>query len=182
MSYRVEQLARVTMMLSLVRSTVPAYAVALNNARIESALVHGRALAYFLRADAPGKGDLHIWHYSKSAWKDGSLAITSVASKVIKQASKHLAHAAIGDQGWEPHPGAWPLPEMAMILSRGLSDFVHALEVTHPDRAALFGEQPSEAYHSLIAQVPGFGFTEISDHPEVADLTRSLQAYILDNH
>ncbi|MEX2651271.1 MAG: hypothetical protein WD473_02340, partial [Acidimicrobiia bacterium] len=80
--------------------------------------------------------------------------------------------------GWEPHPGAWPLTEIAFALSRGLRDFAEALDTKYPDLAALFGDRPSNLYDSLRTHPPGFWPTAISDHPEIGDLTRALQRHI----
>lgn len=178
MSYRAEQIAFVTMLGNLPRAVGERGARAIWNARIESVLVHGRALSYFLRSKLPHKTDLHYSHYSKSVWNQEAKRIEEVATAIINQASTRLAHAHIGDPDWEPHPGAWPLAEIATVLCHGLRDFVWALDMSYHDRAALFGDRPENVVNSLVAHISGFTPTEISEHPEVGDLTKKLQAYI----
>ena len=178
LSYRAEQLAFVTMLSPLPRAVGERGARAIWNARIESVLVHGRALSYFLRANTPAKGDLHYTHYSKSVWSKGARRIDEIASKIIDLASTHLAHASIGKPGWEPHPGEWPLAEIAVVCCYSLRDFVLELSWKYPERAALFGDRPDQICDDIGAQFPGLQRTRISDHPEVGDLSSSLQRFI----
>lgn len=177
-AYRAEQLAYITMLPPFPRSQLALYAQALHNARIESALVHSRALAYFLTAKKHRDDDLHISHYSRSIWREESSKITESAEKIISAASSTLAHASIGAEDWEPHPGAWPLLEIATVLCHGLADFVAALAPRHRDRAALFDGRPESVREALVANYPGLTFTAISDHPLVGDLSRTLHTYI----
>lgn len=176
-AYRVEQLVYGTLALTERPKSRDVRQLAITNALVESALVHARALSYFLTSAPHDARNLHIDYYSKTAWRDGSTAITGVAEEIISAASHHLAHSSIGGAEWEPHPGDWPLVEMAVILSRGLVDFVATLGQKYADRAALFGETPLFEYANLEAG--GLPLTTpTSDHPEIGALTTSLQAYL----
>jgi hypothetical protein len=155
--YRAQQLAHVTM-LTRSQTDYPRGWQTINNARIESALIHSRALAYLLTSSTKhAKYNLSIRHYSISTW----------------------AAESISGRNSEPHSGAWPIPEIAVFLTRGLADFVEALRARFPDRAALFDERPpSQHYQRLMESDPLAAVIPISEHPDVGDLTKSLQTYL----
>jgi hypothetical protein len=176
-AYRAEQLTHVVRVGDFAARNA-ASGKAIQNALVESALVNGRALAYFLTAAKHNDDDLHVSHYSKTIWRDGSKKITKVAEKIIDAASHHLAHSVIGSDDWEPHPGDWPLREMAVVLGGELSDFVETLATKHLDRAMLFGSTPTDDYFALMTTRPLDRPTPVSDHPMIGDLTRSLQDHL----
>jgi hypothetical protein len=66
---------------------------------------------------------------------------------------------------------------MAVVLSRGLADFVEALNAKHPDRAALFDQISLFEYEIITSGAPILG-TPISPNPEVGNLTKTLQSYL----
>ena len=182
-TYRVQQLVWGTLVLDLqpyhkqVASSQEVRVLATNNALVESGITHARSLSYFLRDKNPKRGDLHYTHYSRSVWRSSAERIDAIATQIIEQTSRRLSHTTIGGREWEPHPGDWPLPEMAVLLSRGLADFVEALGEEYPDRAALFEETPLFEYENLRLGFPPRR-TPISEHPEVGGLTKALQAYL----
>lgn len=182
-TYRVQQLVWGTLVLDLqpyhqqVPRSQEGRVLTTNNALVESGIVHARSLAYFLRDRNPKRGDLHYTHYSKSAWRDSAERIDPIATHIIEQTSRRLSHTTIGGREWEPHPGDWPLPEMAVLLSRGLADLVEALGEKYRDRALLFGETPLFEYENIRLGLPTLR-TPISDHPEVGNLTKALQEHL----
>ena len=91
-----EQLAFVTMLGHLPRAVGERGAIAIWNARIESVLVHGRALSYFLRSKPPGKADLHYSHYSKSVWNQEAKRIDEVGGPQALAAE--TAHAFLAER------------------------------------------------------------------------------------
>ena len=116
---------------------------------IESALAHSRALAYFL-AKKPHKGDYHYSHFD-SEWE----ITLEPLGRVIGAVSEHLSHAAIGDPLGEPHPGAWPISELAVVLVGVFATFVDA------QRSALhhgwFTPDPADSYLWLMSTDPLHG-------------------------
>jgi hypothetical protein len=172
--YRAEQLAYLA---DLNKAIVGSkHLAALLNARLEAALVNSRVLAYFLGEYQDGV-DLHIWHYSMSAWRKPE-GFDALCDEIDQRTSWHLAHANIGRKQVERHPGAWPIVELAETLVGATADFVHALAGTSPAAAALFTPSPSLSHHALRSRVPALVPTEISRHEEVGALTRHLQTHL----
>jgi hypothetical protein len=159
-------------------SLAPRQFQAIANARVESALVHGRALAYFLRSKLPSRSDLHYSHYSKSIWREGAKTLNDEADAIINQASQRLAHATIPHPEWEPHPGAWALTEMATLLVDRFAKFIEALHGKYPERAVWFKPDPRNTLRFLVANDLHLERTDPSDHPDVGGLTLILQDWL----
>lgn len=176
-SYRAEQLAASALLDRLPGGLTARQLSAISNARIESALVNGRALAYFLGSPKKSGSDLNIHHYSLSAWTKPK-GFDVLTKDIAKAASAHLAHASTGQKGVTPHPGQWALHELAVILVGAFADFVGALAAKNPHGADLFVPSPKLTYENLMANDPLREPTPVSKHPLVGELTRSLQAYL----
>jgi hypothetical protein len=178
LSYRAQQLSGVVLLEDIRGSARDRLTI--NNALVESALVNARALSYFLTARVHNpKNNLHHSDYSATAWTSQSNDIMDVAEAIIGAASEFLAHASPGDPADtepEPHPGQWPLIEIAVVLTRAFGDFVEVLEKAHVDRAGWFCPRPTQTYGALIVTDPLVKRTPISDHPRVGELTQLLQA------
>jgi hypothetical protein len=177
-AYRAWQLANVVALNGverILRDPAPAKVLTITNALVESALVNSRALAYFFADKSRKNVNASMFH--SPDWQDDDLV--KVAAKVEKPVSRHLSLATTGAKQGEPHPGAWPLPELAVVLVRGLARFVPTLT---PERQAWFTTprtpSPVETAHTLIALDPLAAPTPISDNRYVARLTRALQTYL----
>ena len=153
----------------------PGNGAALNNARLESALVNARALSYFLSSKPPSDDDLHISHYSKSAWKKGASKISRVAGRIIEASTIYLGNPMTTEHRGEVQSGHWPLPEIAVVLTRGLADFVDALAAKDFGKAAWFCPSPRQTYESLMASDPLGTPTENNEKSTAADLLKILQ-------
>ncbi len=92
----------------------------LKNALVESGLANARALAHFF---GDKKSDVHFTAYAPK-WSDD---VTKIASEIDGPISRYLGHASYGGKKGEPHPGQWPLPEMAVILVGAGARFVDSL-------------------------------------------------------
>ena len=141
----------------------------IENALVESTLIHARSLAFFLQPQLDG-GDVHFSDY-RPDWSD---PIIEAAQGIIDPVSRYLAHSSRGSQTEEPHPRAWPIPEMAVALVGGLASLTADLSVAQrawfwPEPGRLLGEM------KVMGPLPG---TERSDNPKVAELTDSLHAYL----
>jgi hypothetical protein len=90
----------------------------INNCRIEAALVNARALTDFL---APRQRKQYLHHSLYADWESDIPA--DVTGRMFGSISAHLSHPSLGDKEEEPHPGHWPLLEMAVILLGGLARF-----------------------------------------------------------
>jgi hypothetical protein len=175
-SYRAQQLALVTMVGREQPLPTP-----LRNARIESVLVHARALAWFFLPPTNADDDnLRAAHYSAQIPLPGP-SLTEVYQRIKQAASKQLAHELVGAKGREPHPGQWPLPEIAVILTRSLVGFVEALADESPERAGWFCPRPSETYNALITTNPLVPPTPFSEHQRVRHLTKKAQAFLAED-
>lgn len=177
LAYRAQQLAHVSLLENF-ESATPWGWQAIVNARIESALVNARALAYFLTSGKHNYAhNLHFSDYTDSLWHNQADDFTPTAEAIIRTASRYLAHASPGDltdTEVEPHPGQWPLTEIALVITRALSDFIEVLETKHVDRAGWFCPRPTQTYDALIATDPMTRRTPRSEHPEVGELTKIL--------
>jgi hypothetical protein len=150
----------------------------INNALIECALVQSRALAYFFFSSSDV--NVRMWH---ADWRDD---VIDVAREVESPISRHHSHATTGDKDGELHPGAWPIPELAVTLVGGFARFVEGLDPTSPEymiewfTPAASGYQPSpaELLAMLMAIDPLAEPTEISGNPRVAALTRALRKHL----
>lgn len=104
-----------------------------------------------------------------------------MTGRIFGAVSNHLAHPSLGDESDEPHPGSWPLTEMAQALLGGLADFVQTgNDVTNTYDPAWFTPSPIVTflvYGDNLHLLPG---TEVSEHPEVGKLTEALHTYLAD--
>lgn len=175
-SYRAEQLAWIVLF-ERMPPTTPRQHQAFSNARIESALVNARTLAYFLGNEPKSGSDLHINHYSRELWTK-PVGFDGLTKTIKKAASSHLAHASTGPKSVEPHPGQWPLHELAVVLVGALSDFVGGLVGMPSPSADLFQPAPPRTFLDLMANDPLRVPTPVSKHALVGALTTELQTYL----
>ena len=110
----------------------------IRNAVVESALSNARGLAYFFTRPADVYTSMFI-----AEWNDPVVAIAAAVEEPI---SRHLSHATKGVKDGEPHPGVWPVPEMAVALVGGLARFVAALPT---EGVALFVPSPAHTFAVL---------------------------------
>ena len=170
LSYRAQQLASVAIRREFPYRLEPGVRVVVRNAFIESALAHSRAFAYFL-AKRPREGDYHYSHFDPN-WG----VSVEPTGRIIGSVSAHLSHAAIGDPLGEPHPGNWPISELAVVLVGVFATFVEA-QRSAPHHA-WFIPDPAQSYLWLMSTQPLARTTVPSAHPKVGELTRELQAYL----
>jgi hypothetical protein len=175
-AYRAWSLAGVA---SLIRRQVqiraePRDRLTISNSLIASALVDARALAWFF-TDA---SDVNVAMFDPS-WTDD---VTAVVGEIVAPVSRHLGHATTGDKAGEPHPGQWPIPELAVVLVGGLARFFEALDPSNAayDRA-WFTPSPRDTYDELMKLDPLGVRTLRSDNPNVRKLTIALQHFV-DTH
>ena len=147
---------------------------AIRNALIESALANARALAYFFMPQ-PHDDDAHFSHYD-SEWTH---PISAITGRIIGAASEHLAHAKLGARQGEPHPGAWPTAELAVALTGAVADLFAGLDAASSAyEVGWFTPDPATTRDELqMLEVRSYP-TPLSDHPNVAALTRALQGYL----
>jgi hypothetical protein len=142
----------------------------LNNALVESALVNARALGRFF--SSPGDVNFRMFN---DAWQDDVIAI---AAKIDSPISRHLNHATTGSPDGEPHPGEWPIVELAVILVGGLARFVESIDPQTPCYDIEWGHQsPLVTYENVTSLGLASTRTRISANPTVGQLTRRLHAY-----
>ena len=172
-SYRAEQLAGVTLVLQRGLAVKPADAATrrtVQNAMIESALTNARALARFFQLSEDVNHEMYLTDWQNPA--------ASLAPVVWSSISQHASHTVKGSREGEQHPGAWPIPELAVALVGALSSFVVALRATGAESAAWFAPDPTSVYDELLAARPDVPATEVSKNPTVGRLTKSLQSYL----
>jgi hypothetical protein len=125
----------------------------------------------------PGR-ERYLHHSHFRPW---SGKVTAVTGRLFGAVSNHLAHPSLGDEGDEPHPGSWPLTEMAQALLGGLADFVHTgTDATDTYDPAWFTPSPVVTFLVYGDNVHLLPRTEVSEHPEVGKLTEALHTYLDD--
>jgi hypothetical protein len=147
----------------------------IRNSFVESALVHARALAYFLsesrKAAEVKAADYGPFAASAARLVDEDLAVF-VRSKVISPVSNHVTHSkyagAIGNEVGQ-HPGHWPIPELAVVLVGGV-----ALVATRLNEEARSWFYPSPVDVAAMLEHRRSWRTTPSGHREVAKLTHAL--------
>lgn len=173
-AYRAWQLAGVA---SLLRRQVALQGadrrdvITVSNALVESALVNSRVLGWFFTS----KSDVNVSMF-EPGWTDD---VIDLAREVESPVSRHLGHGTTGNRTGELHPGQWPIPELAVVLTGGLARFVDALDPNSPtyDRA-WFTPSPRDTYDELMKLDPVGVRTLRSANPGVRDLTVDLQQFI----
>jgi hypothetical protein len=176
LSYRAQQLAYVALLQSrgVVGRIDDAFVRGvIRNALIESALSHARALAYFL-SGSPHDIDMHFSDFN-SDWVD---AVSEQTGRIIGLVSEHLAHSQPGDPQGEPHPGAWPVPELAVVLVGAFASLVDAWRAESRTDPGWFTPDPRQTYGRLQAVDVLAAPTSVSEHPDVGKLTTELQDYL----
>jgi hypothetical protein len=144
--------------------------ITINNALVESALVNARALAWFLTVHG---SDVSIAMYGVPPEDD----LVELDREIVRAVSRHLSHVTTGSPEGEPHPGAWPICELAEVLVFRLAKFVRGLEESDLSKATWFAPSPIETWHELQADTSGSA-TSISSNPAVARLTKALQRHL----
>jgi hypothetical protein len=173
MAYRAEQLALSAVILST-RGSLGAVALdhrqTIQNALIESALAHSRSLAEFFM-DHP-----KYVRSSMFSGVTGSELPSALVGRIYGMASEHLGHTKVMAADGDPdaHPGAWPVPELAILLTGALTKLVATLP---PERAAWFTPPPMWAYE-CVRVLAGGERPPVSEHEDVGALTLSLRAYL----
>jgi hypothetical protein len=175
-AYRAEQLAGIASLV-LPRATFqgdPRDVTTISNALVESALVNARALGWFFTRTS----DINMAMFAPN-WTDDVVAI---AGEIVTPVSRHLGHATTGDNAGEPHPGLWPITELAVVLTGGLARFVDALDPNSAtyDRA-WFTPSPRDTYGELMKLDVLAVRTLRSANPSVRELTVALQQFV-DTH
>jgi hypothetical protein len=85
----------------------------------------------------------------------------------------------IGDDFEDPHPGIWPIPEMAVALIEGMKDFVaYGMENAPGFDPSWFDPRPYETWVHLISTFPLMYPTWPSEHRLINQLTRHLHEYL----
>lgn len=143
---------------------------ALRNAFIESALVNARSLAWFITDARDVTASTFL-----AAWNDD---VVAVAREVTGPISQHLGHITSGHVGGEPHPGHWPIVELAVVLVNALARWHRTLVQSDPIVAAHFLPTPMQSFSALITSEPLAKPTPISSNPSVGKLTKRLQDYL----
>lgn len=146
----------------------------IRNAAIDSALINARGLAWFLQSKTPSGGEVHASRYV-DPWSDSMPAVTSAT---IDSASKHVGHTKFGPKNGAPHPGAWPVRELAEVYVNALLSFVERIPKGQRDfYAPLFRAsqvQDMKEYLDATRRPP----TPVSENPTVAKLTLALQGQV----
>lgn len=174
-AYRAEQLGGVATMIAM-RASVggpdPRLVVTVRNSLVESGLVCARTLArFFMTGTANVNTSMFV-----TSWND---AVISVAPDIWHTISRYLDHVSVGTPEGDLHPGDWPIPELAMTLTGGLSRFIGMLEDSITVRmAAWFQPNPGEIHARLMRTNPLAVPTVKSANVNVAALTRSLQSHL----
>lgn len=148
-----------------------------SNAFVESALVHARALAYFLavtKKDEVKAADYEPYTATKgTSLVDDELA-AFVRSQVLGPVSNYVAHSKYAGalkNAPGQHPGGWPIPELAVVLVGGV-----ARAVTRLSAEAGSWFVPSPVDLARMIEYRRAHRTDLSDHPAIGKLTRSLAA------
>lgn len=185
-AYRCSQVALIALLIGEpLTVTVPPPMAAANmgqlvsNAFVESALVHARAIAYFL-GTTKKTDEVKAVDYAQYAAKVGEPLIdpdlaTFVAREVLSPVSNHVAHAKYaGALKHDPdhHPDRWPIPELAVVLLDGVAQAVDRLDRT---ARAWFVPHPIELAGMLNSR-RSYRTAPRSEHPAVLRLTDALHA------
>jgi hypothetical protein len=169
-AYRAEQLAGVASLRRFHAENMRA-ATTMQNALVESALVNARGLAWFFTR----KSDVHTSMFLTD-WSD---SVVAVARKIVPPISRHLGHVTAGAPEGEPHPGVWPIPELAVVLVGAVARFVRSLDPSSDSyELGWFRPSPIGSYDDLMAIDPLASPAAVSDNPSVAKLTRTLRRYL----
>lgn len=149
-----------------------------SNAFVESALVHARALAYFL-AETKKVAEVKAADYEPyTAPKGPSLVDDELAafvrSHVLGPVSNHVAHSKYAGalkNAPDQHPGSWPIPELAVVLVGGVAQAVTRLSA---EASSWFVPSPVDL--ARMIEYRRSYRTEPSEHPDVGKLTHALAA------
>lgn len=180
-SYRAQQLSNTVILaneVDLSKVLPKPVLTVLNNGRIESALAHARSLCDFLGPKPNKKGRREYLHHSHftEGW---SHQVSNITGQIYGAVSEHLSHPVIGDSIADPHPGKWPLPELAVTLVGGLNDFVAAaMDATPIFDPSWFTPRPYETYVHLMQGLPLLHPTWPSEHKDVRRLTIVLHQFL----
>lgn len=185
-AYRCSQVAHIARLVGEpLTVTPPPHMAAANvvqlvsNAFVESALVHARAIAYFL-ATRNRTDEVKAVDYARYAAKAGEPLVDPelaafVAREVLSPVSNHVAHAKYAGAlklDADQHPGRWPIPELAVVLLDGVAQTVDRLDQT---ARAWFVPHPIELA-GMLDKRRSFRTTPPSEHPAVRKLTDALHA------
>lgn len=173
-AFRAWQLAGIAMMLhagEVLRAADERSRITINNALVESALVSARGLVWFLTTHG---NDVSVEMYGLA--RDGDVG--ELRNVIVSTISQHVSHVAKGLPEGEPHPGAWPICELAEVLVGRLARSVRLLEESDPIKATWFIPSPIETEHELLNEISR-RVTSVSDNPAVARLTNALQRYLI---
>jgi hypothetical protein len=168
-AYRAQQLAGVAVLLRphLTLSVETWIGQVINNALIESALVEARVLAWFFAGKNVCTSDF------LPGWKHLPTALTD---KIIATISRHLSHAMENAAEGEPHPGEWPIAELAHVLVLSLDQFVS--DLGNRESSRWFVPEPaSTAVVVRSLDVPS-NPTPLSQNPSVRDLAKALRQHV----
>lgn len=138
------------------------------NALVESALIHARGLARFFMSCS----DVNESMYD-SDWENQLRSLSKVTWKHI---SRYLGHSMPGDPEGDPHPGEWPVVELAFVLTRGLADFTGRLR--SPAERKWFDPSPVATHRRLVSIGAARHRTRLSRNPQVAQLTIKVQGLL----
>jgi hypothetical protein len=173
-AYRAEQLTLAVVLLrnsSAIQSPYPWGPAVIQNSLVESALIGARGLAEFFFDKSNVNTSMFL-----AAWED---PVATVAPQIVRPISQHLAHVTKGSKEGEPHPGAWPVTELAVTLVGGVARFVIALEANGPTTGMTEWFKPSPvSTYQVLTTILAPPRTAPSDNPTVARLTRTLQAHL----
>lgn len=184
-AYRCSQVAFIALLMGepLTVTPPPRMAAAnvvqlVSNAFVESALVHARAIAYFL-ATTKRTDEVKAVDYAQYSAKVGEPLVdrdlaTFVRREVLSPVSNHVAHAKYAGAlklDPEQHPGRWPIPELAVVLLDGVAQTVDRLDQT---ARAWFVPHPIELA-GMLNRRRSYR-TPRSEHPAVRRLTDALHA------
>lgn len=156
----------------------------LGNMRVESALVHSRALAYFLTKQAGGTEVAAADYLAECGCRAGvTTDLVQVSGKVIGPVSDHLAHSKYHDErnvdpdGRPRHPGAWPIMELAVVLVGGVAEVVAMLDAEWQANFRSGSDTP-QGLAPILSRAVGSSRTVPSEHAAVRRLTLVLHAYL----
>jgi len=178
-AYRAEQLTDIVL---LYRHEPPLrvsddLVLVLSRAFTESALVNARGFArFFLKHGS--KGEVNGALYGSEG---PSSDLRGIARKVEKAVQAHLGHPTKGAETGEPHPGTWPVMEVAVILVGGLSEFWQRLTRTPDIEPAWFTPSPVETYNRLMQCNPLVELPTVADSSNnklVLALTTAARSYL----
>ena len=155
-------------------------ALTVTNAVVESALINARAIAFFVVAGRKGEAravDFERVRRNSAPGVPSQEIVELARTRILGPVSAHLAHVMHdrklqNDQ--EPtHPGAWPIPELALVLVGAVADLVGSLE---PAWALKFRPDP-RFYAAMLAPLQ-HQRTIPSRHRSVRRLAQSLHSYL----